>query len=103
MERVAVFFKLKNGRAAGYKKRHDDIWPEMRETLTKAGIKNYSIWRYEDMLFAYYETENDEATKGILNNEGVYKKWRLEMEEYIYKDANGRKEWNMERMFFHEQ
>ena len=40
-----------------YKKRHDNIWPEMKEVLAKAGIENYSIWMQGEELFGYYECE----------------------------------------------
>ena len=40
-----------------YKKRHDNIWPEMKEVLANAGIVNYSIWMQGEELFGYYECE----------------------------------------------
>lgn len=103
MERIAVFFKLKPGMAEAYKERHDRIWPEMSEALCSAGIKNYSIWRKDDMLFGYYETEDAQRADTVLQSLPIYAKWRNEMEEYIYKESvTGRKEWPMELMFFHE-
>ncbi len=103
MERIAIFFKLKPGMAGAYKKRHDEIWPEMNEALELAGIKNYTIWRHEDMLFAYYETQNAERVDTVLQSLPIYAKWRDEMEEFIDKESGtGRKEWPMELMFLHE-
>lgn len=103
MERIAVFFRLKRGKAEGYKQRHDEIWPEMRVILAKAGIRNYSIWRLDDMLFGYYETDDNESTAKFLQQEPVYHAWRRDMEEYIDKEAvTGRKEWPMEMMFLQE-
>ena len=48
---------LKPGKKAEYIRRHDEIWPEMTEVLTRAGIRNYTIWCCGDELFGYYECE----------------------------------------------
>jgi L-rhamnose mutarotase len=36
--------KLKEGYAAEYQKRHDEIWPELQLLLTDSGIYDYSIF-----------------------------------------------------------
>lgn len=43
MEKIAFKMKLKPGCEAQYKKRHDDIWPELVTLLKQAGIQDYSI------------------------------------------------------------
>lgn len=43
------------GDVAEYVRRHEQIWPEMKEALAAAGITNYSIWNVGDRLFGYYE------------------------------------------------
>ena len=50
MMRNAFKMKLKAGFEAEYKKRHDEIWPELGEELTKAGISDYSIFLDEETL-----------------------------------------------------
>ena len=42
--------KLKPGVAAEYKKRHDEIWPELAAELKAAGISDYSIYLDEETL-----------------------------------------------------
>ncbi|RLC38180.1 MAG: L-rhamnose mutarotase, partial [Candidatus Nealsonbacteria bacterium] len=44
MKRVAFKMKLKAGYEEEYKKRHDEIWPELKGELFKAGIYDYSIF-----------------------------------------------------------
>ena len=44
MERMAWVGRIKPGCFAEYVKRHDEIWPEMKALLKKAGICNYSIF-----------------------------------------------------------
>lgn len=44
-----------------YKKRHDEIWPEMVEMLREHGARSYSIFldKESNNLFAYLEIENE--------------------------------------------
>ncbi|GAB3955987.1 L-rhamnose mutarotase [Spirosoma harenae] len=44
MEEIAFTMKLKPGVEAEYKRRHDEIWPELSAALTEAGIRDYSIY-----------------------------------------------------------
>ena len=44
MEKIAFVMKLKSGNEAEYEKRHDEIWPELAETLKQAGVSDYSIF-----------------------------------------------------------
>lgn len=46
----AFKMKLKAGHIAEYKKRHDELWPELAEALRDAGIHDYSIFLDEDTL-----------------------------------------------------
>ena len=57
MERFAWKGKIKAGMQAEYKRKHDEIWPEMVELLKSAGIRNYSIWSDGRDVFGYYECE----------------------------------------------
>jgi L-rhamnose mutarotase len=55
MERIAFKMILKPGCENDYKKRHDEIWPEMVELIKKSGIYDYSIFwdKQTNILFAY--------------------------------------------------
>ena len=44
MERIAFKMKLKAGCEEEYKKRHDAIWPELKDLLQESGISDYSIF-----------------------------------------------------------
>ena len=61
MERYAWKAILKDGKFEEYQKRHNEIWQEMKDTLTEAGIVNYSIWNIRNELFGYYECEQGVA------------------------------------------
>ena len=58
MERYAWKAAVLPGKMAEYRRRYDEIWPEMLEMFRRAGIRNYSIWQAGDTLFRYYECDN---------------------------------------------
>ncbi len=57
MERFAWKAIVHDGKLAEYQKRHAEIWPEMKQVLKDAGIRNYSIWNIGNELFGYFECE----------------------------------------------
>ncbi|MDI3546449.1 MAG: L-rhamnose mutarotase [Halanaerobiales bacterium] len=83
MKRVGFKLKLKAQKQEEYKKRHDEIWPEMLEVLDKAGIKNYSIWNIGTELFGYYEVEDLEYSNKVQAESEVVKKWNVYMEDLL--------------------
>lgn len=74
--RKAFRMKLYPGMEQEYRKRHDALWPEMRDQIHKHGGRNYSIYldRETDMLFASIEIE-DEAIWNALAMTEINRKW----------------------------
>jgi len=48
MEKYAFKMKVHPGKAAEYRKRHDEIWPELLALLHEAGVSDYSIYLDDD-------------------------------------------------------
>ena len=83
MERYAWKGRVK-GDIAEYKRRHDEIWPEMKEVLHAAGITNYSIWNVGDELFGYYECKNGvEFAAKVQNESPVIERWNEYMDDIL--------------------
>lgn len=84
MERYAWKAILKDGMLEEYQKRHNEIWQEMKETLQKAGISNYTIWNVGCELFGYYECEKgiDYATK-VQAESDVVARWNAYMQDVM--------------------
>jgi len=80
MKREPFVLKLKPGMKAEYKRRHDEIWPEMLTLLKNQGIHNYSIWAIEDFLFGYKEVHEEEICVTEADRE-VAAKWSKYMED----------------------
>lgn len=74
--RNAFKMKLKPGFEAEYKKRHDEIWPELEVLLSESGVHDYSIFLDEETLtlFAFQKLDED-FDENYLPNHPVVKKW----------------------------
>ena len=84
MERFAWKGHIKPGKLAEYKRRHDEIWPEMLQVLKEAGIKNYTIWSDGDEVFGYYECENGvEYAHKVQASSPVVDKWNKYMDDVL--------------------
>ena len=76
MKRVAFKMKLKKGFEEEYKKRHDEIWPDLVKELEEAGVYDYSIYLDNETLslFAFQKVkDNNQADE--LPNKKIVKKW----------------------------
>lgn len=76
MVREAGIMFLKKGATEEYRKRHNEIWPELVEEIKKYGGGNYSIYldAETNRLFSYLEIENDALWKSRSGSE-ITKKW----------------------------
>ncbi len=79
MTGYAWVLKVRPGYEDEYKRRHDEIWPEMLAALKAAGVSNYNIFRHGLTLFGYFETDDLEATKAKLATDPVNAKWAAYM------------------------
>lgn len=75
--RNAFKMKLNPGCKAEYKRRHDEIWPELSRVLTNAGVSDYSIFLDEETetLFAFQRLAPDHTADELPNNPVVRKWW----------------------------
>ena len=55
MRRFGQVIGLKPEAEEEYKRIHVKIWPEVEAAIREAGIRNYSIFLKDGMLFGYYE------------------------------------------------
>lgn len=55
MERHAFAMQVKTGKMNDYRKKLGEIWTELTAYLDRNGIRNFSIWNTDDLIFGYYE------------------------------------------------
>ncbi|SFP41921.1 L-rhamnose mutarotase [Tranquillimonas alkanivorans] len=80
MEKYAFRMKLFPGQEAEYKRRHDEIWPELSELLREAGVRDYSIHldRETSTLFAVLWRPEDHGMDALPDHP-VMRRWWAHM------------------------
>lgn len=77
MEKHAFKMQLNPGMAAEYKKRHDEIWPELVVLLHDAGVSDYSIHLDEEtnILFGVLWRTDDHKMDALPATEIMQRWW----------------------------
>ena len=77
MERLAFKMYLNEGQKEEYKKRHNELWPELRQLLKSAGVSEYSIFLDEEtnILFAFQKVSGEGSSQDLGSNPIVQKWW----------------------------
>ena len=84
MARVAFRMKLYKGSENEYKKRHDELWPELEQLLKSTGISEYSIFldNETNTLFGVLKAD-DIAALNKLPAEPVMQRWWAYMKDIM--------------------
>ena len=79
MQRIAFKMHLNPGQKEEYKKRHNEIWPELKKLLKEAGISEYSIFLDEETntLFAFQKVSGEGGSQDLGQTEIVKKWWKF--------------------------
>ncbi|MDD2599545.1 MAG: L-rhamnose mutarotase [Kiritimatiellae bacterium] len=76
MTRLAFKMKLKPGCEAEYKKRHDEIWPELAIVLREAGVSGYTIFLDPESMTLFAVQKLAEGnTANHLPQDPIVRKW----------------------------
>jgi L-rhamnose mutarotase len=92
VERLCFFINLVPGTEAEYERRHDEIWPEMRDAVSAAGYTNYTLFRRGTTVIGYAECQPDVASVGAaMGGAEIAAKWNESFIGIIdsMTDANG--------------
>ena len=78
-KRLAFKMKVNPGVIDEYKKRHNELWPELHKLLKDAGISEYSIFFDEDTnyLFAFQKQAGEQGSQDLGKTEIVKKWWKF--------------------------
>ncbi|AYD04377.1 L-rhamnose mutarotase [Neorhizobium sp. NCHU2750] len=83
-EKYAFRMKLNPGMEAEYRKRHDEIWPELVDLLHETGISDYSIYldQQTDILFGVLTRPQGHGMKS-LRDHPVMQRWWAHMADIM--------------------
>ena len=90
MEQIAFRMMLNPGQAEKYRRRHDEIWPELVSLLHETGISDYSIFLDPETnaLFAVLR-RTDHHTMDALPDHAVMQRWWAFMGDIMATNPDG--------------
>ncbi len=102
MKRLAFKMYLNEGQKEEYKKRHDQLWPELKKLLKDAGISEYSIFLDEEtnILFAFQKVSGDAGSQNLGEKEIVKKWWKYMSDIMETNSDNSPVTIEMEELFY---
>ena len=89
MERIAFLLGVRAGYEEEYKRRHDNLWPELSKEMRGAGVSKMSIFRFGLQLFLYMEVEDYAESVRILENSPVSIRWENYMAPIMHSADGG--------------
>lgn len=98
---LAFRMQLKPGCEAEYRRRHDEIWPELQQALSASGVHDYSIFLDPETLalFAVLRLRPDHR-RDELPNLPVMRRWWDHMADLMEVHPDHRPvEWPLEPVF----
>ncbi len=60
MQRFGQVIGIKPEHAEEYERLHEAVWPDVLSMIHKCNMRNYSIFRHGDLVFAYFEYIGDD-------------------------------------------
>ena len=60
VQRFAKVLGIPKENRERYEELHADVWPGVLEQIKRSNIRNYSIYRYGELLFSYFEYVGDD-------------------------------------------
>ena len=90
-ERVCFLLKVRASRLEEYRRRHREVWADMRQALTDTGWRNYSLFLRDDgLLVGYLETQDFEAARTAMAAKEVNERWQASMAPF-FEELEGRR------------
>lgn len=100
-ESLAFCLKLRAGCEVEYRRRHESLWPEMRQALLDAGVLYYKIYLEPEslLLFAYVLRRLDHAMD-VLPDQKIWQEWQQHMSDILVQADGLPLRLPLQRMFY---
>ena len=105
MQRYAQVIQLRAEDEAEYIRYHADVWPTVLATIAGCGIRNYSIFLRNGVLFAYFEyhgTDFEADMRKMAADPETQRWWKImDPMQAQMSDALPGEKWSSLREVFH--
>ena len=90
-QRCYFLLRVRPERLAEYIEVHQHVWQDMRDALSNAGWRRYSLFlRPEDgLVVGYFESDDTAAAMRAMEDEDVNTRWQKEMAQYFVQPNGG--------------
>jgi L-rhamnose mutarotase len=90
MQKYAFRMRLNPGQEAEYKRRHDEIWPDLAALLKDSGVSDYSIYldRETGHLFGVLWRSDDHAIDDLPSHP-IMRRWWAHMADIMETNPDG--------------
>jgi len=86
--KVAFKMKLKPGFSDEYKKRHDEIWPELSALLKANGVSDYTIFLDEETNTLFAVQQQSAQSSQDLGQQEIVQRWWKYMADIMDTNAD---------------
>ena len=102
MKRAGFAMQLLPGNVEEYRRRHDEIWPELVKELEAAGVRDYVIYLDPRTLTLYASQKlTEHNTAALLPQTDIVKKWWAYMADLMEtNDDNSPVVHDLDEMFY---
>jgi len=84
VQRICFRLRVREDKLAEYESRHESVWPEMRDALSAAGWRNYSLFLDDaGNLIGYLECDDFERALTAMEKTDVNARWQEEMAPFF--------------------
>lgn len=73
--------ELRPGTEEEYVRRHRELWPEMKESIHAAGIRDYHIYLHGLQVIGVFQTDDLEATLEFQKSNEAMSRWAAHNKE----------------------
>jgi L-rhamnose mutarotase len=95
----AFILQIRPGMVGEYRRRHDEIWPEMTAALLATGIVRYDIFLHEPSRRVFGHVLRDRPPAADVAEDAVILKWRRFMADVLEMDGDSPVREPLERVF----
>jgi L-rhamnose mutarotase len=75
-QRCAFVLRVRPDTIDEYVEAHRNVWPEMLDALRDAGVRNYTIFRSDNEVFGYFESDDLARAAAYLEAQEVSTRWQ---------------------------
>ena len=90
-QRCCFLLRVRPERLAEYIEVHQHVWQDMRDALSNAGWRRYSLFRRPEdgLVVGYFESDDTAAAMRAMEDEDVNTRWQKEMAQYFVQPNGG--------------